>query len=525
VLAGITVAVVALPLALGFGVASGMGATAGLITAIVAGVFAAIFGGSNVQVSGPTGAMTVVLIPIVATHGVAGVATVAVIAGVLVMAMGLFRLGSLVALIPWPVIEGFTVGIAVIIALQQVPIAVGATPSTSGTALENAWDAITSLSPASIPAVTVTAATVAVMVLVTRLRRTLPSSLIAVVAVTGLVIVTGAAVVTVGVIPNELPAPSVPPLSIAAIQGLFGSAIAVAALAAIESLLSAKVADGMSDVRPTNPDRELVGQGLANVASGFFGGMPATGAIARTAVNVRAGAGSRLAAITHSGVLLLIVLAASALVALIPLATLAGVLIVTAVKMVDHQAIGSVMRSTRADRVICGLTAICTVAFDLVVAIEVGIVLAGALALITLARASGASLEALPDLDDFVDTDTEHQLLQRHIAIYRIDGSLFFGAAQRFLDELTAVSDVQVVIIRMSGVGMIDSTGAQALGEVVRHLQGRDVVVLFKGLKPEHEQLLTALGVLDAEPEQTHSFASLPEAIEHARTHVAAGHN
>ncbi len=520
--AGITVAVVALPLALGFGVASGMGAAAGLITAVVAGIVAAVFGGSNFQVSGPTGAMTVVLVPVVAMHGLSAAVTVAVIAGVIVIAMGLAGMGRLVTLIPWPVIEGFTVGIAIIIALQQIPNAVGSTATPSDRTAVNALNAITHLSAAAIPAITVTSLAVLIMLVLPRIRRTLPASLIAVVVATAVVSITGLAAAKVGAVPSSLPAPHVPDLSPATVQALLGSAVAVAALAAIESLLSARVADGMADSPPSNPDRELLGQGMANVASGLFGGMPATGAIARTAVNVRSGAATRMAAIVHSIVLLAIIMVASTLVGLIPLAALAGVLIVTAYRMVELRTVRSLLHSTRPDRIVFLLTAVCTVAFDLVVAVEVGIVLAAVLALLALARASGTTQESLPDLSDHFDTRQEHELLARHIAVYRIDGSMFFGAAQRFLDELTAITDVRVVIIRMSGIGILDATGANALLNVVKDLNSRGITVIFKGLKPEHEQLLNTLGVLGDSGDHRHSYPSLDEAIAHAKAHVLA---
>ena len=522
VIAGITVAVVALPLALAFGVASGLGAAAGLVTAVVAGVVAAFFGGSNFQVSGPTGAMTVVLVPVVAAHGASGAVTVAVMAGVLVVVMGLTGMGRLVNLIPWPVIEGFTLGIAIIIALQQIPNILGS-PSTTGTSTAvNAYAALSHVSAAALPALFIAVMTMALMVAIPRIRRTLPSSLIALVVVTLLAAGIGLDVTTIGALPSGLPVPAIPNLDPSVIKSLFGSAIAVAVLAAIESLLSARVADGMVDSRPSNPARELFGQGLANVASGMFGGMPATGAIARTAVNVRAGASTRVSAMVHSVVLVAIIYVAASWVSEIPLAALGGVLIVTAYRMIQPRTVWAIMRSTRSDCMVFLLTAACTVVFDLIVAVEVGIALAALLALISLSRSSSAKEEALPNLDDHFDTDAEHELLRRHIAVYRIDGSLFFGAAQRFLDELTSVSDVRVIIIRMSGVDTLDATGANALQSVVKDLQSRHITVLFKGLKPQHEQLLETIGVFDGTEDHQHTYPTLDEAIAHARMHVTA---
>lgn len=523
-IAGVTVAVVALPLALAFGVASGMGATAGLVTAIIAGLIAAVFGGSNFQVSGPTGAMTVVLVPLVVTHGQAAALTVAVVAGVLVVIMGVTGLGKLVTLIPWPVIEGFTVGIALIIGLQQIPNAVGVTSTSSENVTIRAVEAVAHMDAASVPVLVITLVVIVLMVLLTRLRKSLPAALIAVAAATAVTVGVGIVVPIVGQIPNRLPAPALPDLSPSTVQALFGSAVAVAVLAAIESLLSAKVADGMSDLPPGNPNRELVGQGLANIGSGMFGGMPATGAIARTAVNVRAGASTRLSAVMHAVILLIIMIAASGLVANIPLAALSGVLLYTAYRMIEVRTVRTLLRTQSADRIVFVLTALATVALDLIVAIEIGILLAAGLALWSLAKASAATQEPLPDLRDHVDTDTEHRLLREHIAIYRIDGSMFFGAAQRFLDELTAISEVRVVILRMSGVTTLDATGAHALRLVVDDLQSRHITVLFKGLQPEHHHQLEVVGALGPAGEHEHSYETLPAAIEHARKHVLIDH-
>ncbi|HEX7442787.1 MAG TPA: SulP family inorganic anion transporter, partial [Acidimicrobiales bacterium] len=296
VVAGLTVGVVALPLALAFGITTGLGAAAGLTTAIVAGLVAGIFGGSNLQVSGPTGAMTVVLVPLVARYGANAVFTVGLMAGILVLVAGFVRLGRAVAYIPWPVVEGFTVGIAVIIFLQQIPAALGvAKPAGENTAVVAARAVRAAAGSFNWEPVALVALVALVMVVLPRLHRSLPASLLAVVAATVGVRVTGWDVATIGALPSSLPHPSLPALGQA--PQLVSAAVAVAVLAAIESLLSAKVADGMADVTPSDPDRELFGQGLANVASALFGGMPSTGAIARTAVNARAGARTRVSAV------------------------------------------------------------------------------------------------------------------------------------------------------------------------------------------------------------------------------------
>lgn len=518
-LAGVSVALVALPLALGFGVTSGIGAGAGLITAIVAGLVAALLGGSDLQVSGPTGAMTVVLVPVVARFGADGVYAVGLLAGLLVTAAAFARVGRYLAYIPWPVVEGFTVGIATIIVLQQVPAALGvpkpAGENTAAVAARAVWAAADS---GRLAAASLVGLVAAVMVVAPRLRRSLPGSLIAVAVATTVAELGHMEVARIGVLPSSLPLPAVPELTITRMSELFSAALAIAALAAIESLLSAKVADGMADGRPHDPDRELFGQGIANVLSPLFGGMPATGAIARTAVNVRAGARTRLAAIVHALVLLGIVLFAGAAVERIPVAGLAGVLLVTGFRMIERHNIRAVVRSTRADAAVFALTAIATVAFDLVVAIEIGVAVAAILALRNISRSSTATPAAVPVE---VDSDDEHRLLDSRIVTYRLDGVLFFGAAQRFLTELTNVTDVEVVILRLPDLQVLDATGARALGEIVRQLEGRGITVLLKGIRPEHDRLLRAVGAFDQLAHERHAFGDLDEAIAHARAHTA----
>jgi SulP family sulfate permease len=516
--AGLTVGVVALPLALAFGITSGIGAAAGLTTAIVAGIVAAIFGGSNVQVSGPTGAMTVVLVPLVARYGTDAVVIVGVLAGLLVIAAGLLRLGRVLAYIPWPVIEGFTLGIAIIIFLQQIPAALGvAKPDGDNTALVAAQGVTDAFGAGSLQALALVALTVAVMVLAPRLHRALPASLLAVIAATLVAVAAGWDVATIGALPSTLPTPHLPGIDLGELSGYLGPAFAVAMLAAIESLLSAKVADGMADGPRHNPDRELFGQGLANIAAPIFGGMPATGAIARTAVNVRSGGRTRIASIVHSLVLIAVVLVGSSVVARIPLAALAGVLMVTAVRMVETHNIAAIVRSTRSDAVVLALTATATVVFDLIVAVEIGVAAAAVLALRNVARTTALTETPIPHE---VDDTEEHALLAEHIVAYRIDGALFFGAAQRFLTDFARIADVRVVILRLPDLQVLDATGAQALGEIVTDLEARHITVLLKGPRPEHERVLRTVGALAHLDTQHHIFTNLDDAIAHARLHA-----
>jgi SulP family sulfate permease len=518
VVAGLTVAVVALPLALGFGITSGMGASAGLVTAVVAGLVAAIFGGSNLQVSGPTGAMTVVLVPLVARHGREAVFTVGLVAGLIVVAAAVLRVGRYLAYVPWPVVEGFTVGIAAIIVLQQVPAALGVPKPEGENTLAVAVRAVGDVGEAVWAAPALVVLVAALLVVLPRLHRALPASLIAVAVATVVAEVGGLDAARIGALPSSLPSPSVPSLAPDRVGELLGAALAVAALAAIESLLSARVADGMADTPRHDSDRELLGQGLANVVSPLFGGMPATGAIARTAVNARAGARTRLAAAVHAVALLGVVLFAAPVVSKVPIAALAGVLMVTGVRMVERHNVVAVVRATRSDAAVLALTATATIAFDLIAAVEIGLAVAAVLALRSIA--TSASATPVPVADE-VDRDGEHRLLREQIVTYRLDGALFFGAAQRFLTELTNVTDVAVVILRLPDLQVLDATGAQALGEIVTELEDRGITVLLKGARPQHRRVMEAVGVLDRLAHERHIFEELDEAVAHARAHVA----
>ena len=514
-LAGVTVGIVALPLALAFGETSGLGARAGLVTAIVAGAVAAIFGGSNLQVSGPTGAMTVVLIPIVHHIGVGGVLMVGLMAGLLLIAAAAARLGRFINYVPAPVIEGFTAGIAVVIALQQVPSALGVKAGEGDSAWRIAWDAAVAYSHAPTVAPVVIALGVAALILAgTRVAPTVPMSLVAIVVVACLVAFTPIDVPVIGSIPAGLPAPSLAFVDLSAVWTLASAALAVATLSALESLLSASVADGMTVGERHDPDRELFGQGLANIASPIFGGIPATAAIARTAVNVRAGASSKVAALSHALVLLVVVSVAGTVVGHIPSAALAGVLIATTIRMVEVGSVMAMARSTKRDALALGATFALTVAFDLVTAVMVGIGIAVALGLRAVARS--VRLERVP-LEAGEHSEEEHALLEQHVVAYRLDGPLFFAAAHRFLLQLSEVAVVRFVILRMSRVSTVDATGARVLSDAITRLERRGIVVLMSGVSDSHHRVLMRAEPIDHLRRRGLVFADTPEAIAYAR--------
>lgn len=521
-LSGLIVALVALPLALGFGVSSGLGAAAGLTTAVVAGAVAAVFGGSRFQVSGPTGAMTVVLVPIVAQYGPTGVLAVGLIAGVVLVALAFAGVGRAVRYVPAPVIEGFTAGIAVVIALQQVPAALGIEGAEGEKVWQSAFDALRRFveTPSILtPAVALVVA--AVILIGGRYLPRVPFSLAAVGVATLGAQMFDLDLARIGAIPSGFSAPTLSFLHLGDLPSLIAPALAVAALAALESLLSATAADSMAVGTRHNPDRELFGQGLANIAAPLFGGVPATGAIARTAVNVRSGARTRLAALTHAFILAAIVYLAAGLVAEIPLAALAGVLLATTVRMVETASMRAIARAGRSDTLVMITTFLVTVVFDLVAAVVVGVGFAAILALRAVARS--ARIDQVP-LESGDHMDEEHELLREHIVAYRIDGALFFAAAHRFLLELADVSDVRVVILRMSRVTALDATGAIVLDDAITKLEHRGITVLISGIKPEHLRPLESLGVFTTtDSEERHVFDTTPHAISYARRLVLPG--
>jgi len=512
IVAGLTVGIIALPLALAFGVSSGAGAESGLITAIVAGVIAAVFGGSNIQVSGPTGAMVVVLGPVVAAHGVGVVAILSVMAGLIVIAAGALKLGRAVTFIPWPVIEGFTLGIAVIIFLQQVPAAIGSKPGPSSNAFVAAVQSFGTVdwSTVIVP-VAMVVVVAAIMLLAPLVHRKLPGSIVAIIVVTVIANLANLPLARIGELPSSLPSPMLPQVDAGLLGSLVGPALTIAALAAIESLLSARVAVTLSDTGPYDADRELVGQGLASIASGFFGGMPATGAIARTAVNIRSGGRTRLAAIVHSIVLIGVVYLATGVVSQIPLAALSGVLMMTAARMISIATVRSIIGSTGSDATVFIITALVTVSVDLIVAVGIGIAVAAFFALRSVSASSGVHREELPGTA--VPGD-------ERIALFRLDGALFFGAAERMLERVNQTNHITVVIIRMSQLQVLDATGARVITEMIQALERRGITVLVKGIQPRHLKLVTRVGVITSLRHRNHLFIDLDAAIEHARSHV-----
>lgn len=377
-------------------------------------------------------------------------------------------------------------GIGVIILLQQFPLLLGTPKQDSESTLMASWLTLreTDWGAAWAP-LGVAALVVALHLAGRRLSARVPLSLIAIAVATVVVELTGLDVARIGQLPAGLPAPSVPGFSAALLVQLAPSALAVAALAALESLLSARVADAMTPgLERCKADRELMGQGLANVASGLFGGLPATGAIARTAVNVRAGARTRLAAVAHVVVLLAVVLLLGPIVALIPMAALGGVLVVTAGRMVSLRHARTIVSTTRADRSTFLLTLAATILLDLVLAVLAGMLMAGVMSIRHMASYSVVRRQEFPadTKEGVIDFTPDQHHLRSRVAMFRVDGALFYGDARRFVDQVLAVRDVDAVIIRCHRMHVFDASGAEALRDVVRQLRARGVEVVVQGM-------------------------------------------
>lgn len=516
-LAGITVGVVALPLALAFGVSSGAGAASGLYTAIVAGFLAALLGGSRYQISGPTGAMTVVLLPIVAQYGLDKILLVGFMAGLILLALSLMKVGRLIYLIPYPVVTGFTNGIALIIFLQQIPAFLGVKNPGGDHILPNTLEAIQQFAAQpSLLSPALGLLTITTILLWSRWIRRIPGSLIGLLLATVLAVLAGLEVSRIGQIPQSLPRPQLPSFSLADLGLLFSPALAVALLAAIESLLSAVVADGMTIREKHDPDREIFGQAIANLAAPLFGGVAATGAIARTAVNVRSGGQTRLAGMVHALFLAVVVLALGPLAAHIPLTALAAILMVTAVRMVEWEAVRAIWRSTRSDLATLLITMGITVTFDLVLAIEVGLAVAGVLFIQRMARSMSVEPMELPS-----QSGIDHSLLRERVLAFRVDGPLFFAVAGEFLQSLDQVANIDAVILRLRRVRVIDASGAQALLSLKEALERKGIAFMLSGLQEQPHEVLQRMGLLE---ELTHNgqhlFEDTNQAIAYAWSHL-----
>ena len=528
--AGVIVGIVALPLAIAFGIASGVTPAQGLYTAIIAGFLISALGGSRVQIGGPTGAFVVVVYAIVQRYGVSGLAAATLMAGLILVLLGLFKLGTIIKFIPHPLVTGFTSGIAVIIASNELRdffgLRVDKVPAEFVEKLELLWNAASTVTPW---AVGIAGFTVLLLVAWRRLNWRFPGPMVALIITAAVVRLFHLPVETIGsrfgIIDLAFPRPQLPSLSLADLRELVGPAFTIAALGAIESLLSAMVADGMIGGRHRS-NMELVAQGVANIASPLFGGIPATGAIARTATNVKNGGRTPVAGIIHAATLLLIAVVFGKWAALVPMATLAGILMLVAYQMSEWRVFRAELRGPREDAAVLLTTFLLTVLVDLTVAIAVGMVLASFLFMKRMAEATNISAVTRDLRADGDDTTysapgaISRRTIPDRVEVFEISGAFFFGAAEAFKEALGQIaSKPWVIIIRMREVSLLDSSGLHALQEVVRRFRRDRTMVL---LAEVHAQPLAAIQRSELFREIGDDiFMSIDDALDRARAHVA----
>jgi SulP family sulfate permease len=510
--AGVVVGIVALPLAMAFAIASGLSPERGLYTAVVAGFLISALGGSRVQIGGPTGAFVVVVFGIVQHHGVGGLTICTIMAGLILVGLGLLRLGGIIKYIPYPVIIGFTSGIALIIFSSEIKDLLGLTTGPLPGEFLGKWaEYLRSLNTISWSALAISALSIALIVCWPRTWKKVPGSVAAMIAATVLVQVLGLHVETIGsrfgTLPSRLPPLSLPAVSLAQVRELLGPALTVALLAGIESLLSAVVADGMTGLRH-EPNMELVAQGVANVVGPLFGGFPATGAIARTATNIRNGGTTPVAGMIHALTLLAVLLLFGRWASLVPMCCLASILVVVAYNMSEWRVFRALMHAPRSDVLVLVTTFVITVIFDLTLAVQIGVVLAVFLFMKRMANATrvrSITIElADPKHDWDADVDGEVQRASKRqvpagVEVFEVHGPFFFGAADKVREAVQIAPDPpRVLILRMQHMPVIDATGLHALAEIRHGCAKSGIVLVLCGLGSQPYQALRQSGQLEA---------------------------
>ena len=496
VMAGIIVGIVALPLAIAFAVASGVNPAQGLVTAIVAGFLISFFGGSRVQIGGPTGAFIVIVYGIVQQYGLSGLMVSTVMAGILLVLFGLLHMGSVIKFIPHPLVVGFTSGIALTIFTTQIKDAFGLTVADMPADFVGKWGAmLSSMNTTNFIALGLTVLTILISLFFVKITNKIPGSFVAIIVVTLISTIFDLPVETIGTKFNQIPSSfslSFPEIDWSNISNYFGPAVTIAVLGAIESLLSAVVADGMIGGNHKS-NTELIAQGIANIVTPMFGGIPATGAIARTATNVKNGGRTPVAGIVHAIVLTFIMLFFGKYAEMIPLSCLAGVLIVVSYNMSEWRSFVSICKGSKYDTVILVVTFLLTVVVDLTAAIEVGMVLASFLFMQRMASQSNVI-----NVQNDSDTIENYSSIPKGIEIYEISGPFFFGAAKKYRETLRQFGNqAKVLVIRMRHVPFMDATGARNFSAMLDDLQSINVRVVLSGVNESVYTELNKTGLVE----------------------------
>ncbi|MEA2569462.1 MAG: sulfate permease, SulP family [Acidobacteriota bacterium] len=531
-IAGVVVGIVALPLALAFAIASGVPPERGLYTAIIAGFIISALGGSRVQIGGPTGAFVVIVYGIVTKFGYDGLVICTMMAGAILIVLGLARMGALLKFIPYPVITGFTSGIAVIIFSSQVKDFLGLKMGTVPADFMDKWVAYGGkMQTLSVPTTLVAAGSLLILLIWPRVSRMVPAPFVAMVVATAAVAIFHLPVETIGsrfgAVPSMLPAPHLPNIPWSHLRDFISPALTIALLAAIESLLSAVVADGMIGTRHKS-NVELVAQGVANIASPLFGGIPATGAIARTATNIRSGGRTPLAGITHAVTLFLILIFLGRWAAMVPLAALAAILVLVAYHMSEWQSFAGLLRAPRSDLVVLLLTFVLTIFVDLTIAVQVGIVISSLLFMRRMAEVTnieGVTSElgdGNEDPDEITQVRKKRRIVGGHeippgVEIYEVNGPFFFGAADKLKDVMSEIAKPpKVFILRMRNVPVIDATGIHALEQMAKKSRAQGTAFILVEVRQQPLRAIVRARKLEALGGREHLAKTLEIALERA---------
>ena len=523
-IAGIIVAIIALPLSIALGISSGVSPEKGLITAIIAGFIISLLGGSRVQIGGPTGAFVVIVFGIIQNHGVDGLIIATFMAGIILVLFGLLRFGSLIKYIPYPITVGFTSGIAITLLSTQVKDFLGLSITKTPSEFIPKWEAyISHMNTTNLYTLAIGLLALIISIFWPKINKKIPGSLIALIVTTLVVFIFNLPVATIGSqfgkISSNIPIPHIPNLNLNTLKALIGPAFTIALLGGIESLLSAVVSDGMIGDKH-NSNAELIAQGLANIGSSLFGGIPATGAIARTAANVKNGGRTPISGIVHSITLLLIMLVFMPLAKFIPLTTLSAILIIVSYNMSEWRTFKAILKAPKSDIAILLITFFLTVLFDLVIAIVIGMIVS--MCLFIRRVATSIEVNELNESDcsykSNIDTDMENLKVGENVLVYDIRGHLFFGAVDTFMNTMKEINDdAKVLVLRMRHTKTLDVTGYKQIKNIALSCKSRNMTLIISELQEQPKKVMRLMGFIYTLGED-HFATNFDEALEKANS-------
>lgn len=525
-IAGIIVAIIALPLSIALGISSGVSPEKGLITAIIAGFIISLLGGSRVQIGGPTGAFVVIVFGIIQNHGIDGLIIATFMAGIILILFGLLRFGSLIKYIPYPITVGFTSGIAVTLFSTQIKDFLGLTIAKTPSEFIPKWQAyISHMNTTNFYTLAIGLLALAILIFWPKINKKIPGSLVALIVTTFVVFIFNLPVATIGSqfgkISSTIPMPHIPNLNLETLKALIGPAFTIALLGGIESLLSAVVSDGMIGDKH-NSNAELIAQGVANIGSSLFGGIPATGAIARTAANVKNGGRTPISGMVHSITLLLIMLIFMPLAKFIPLTTLAAILMIVSYNMSEWRSFKAILKAPKSDIAILLTTFFLTVLFDLVIAIGIGMLVSMCLFMRRVATSIEVNELNEGDCSDksTIDTDMENLKVGENVLVYDIRGHLFFGAVDTFMNTMKEINDdAKVLVLRMRHTKTLDVTGYKQIKNIALSCKSRNITLILSEVQEQPKKVMRLMGLINNLGED-HFASTFDEALEKANSLV-----